>query len=69
MEGMSNPAIQPISEILLFEVLSELYAYRASKWINVDNRDHRLRTLNEGINQRNLKIWADVADKICFGRT
>ena len=20
---------------------------------------------NEGINQRNLKIWADVADKIC----
>ena len=28
-----------------------------------------LRTPNEGINQRNLKIWADVADKICFGRT
>ena len=25
--------------------------------------------INEGINQRNLKIWADVADKICFGRT
>ena len=24
---------------------------------------------NEGINQRNLKIWADVADKICFGST
>ena len=69
MEGMSNPAIQPISENLLFEVLSELYAYRASKWINVDNRDHRLRTLNEGINQRNLKIWADVADKLCFSRT
>ena len=32
-------------------------------------RYHRLRTPNEGINQRNLKIWADVADKICFGRT
>ena len=28
-----------------------------------------LRTPNEGINQRNLKIWGDVADKICFGRT
>ena len=28
-----------------------------------------LRTPNEDINQRNLKIWADVADKICFGRT
>ena len=24
---------------------------------------HGLRTPNEGINQRNLKIWADVADK------
>ena len=31
--------------------------------------DHGLRTPNEGINQRNLKIWVDVADKICFGRT
>ena len=30
---------------------------------------HGLRTPNEGITQRNLKIWADVADKICFGRT
>jgi hypothetical protein len=30
---------------------------------------HRLWTPNEGIHQRNLKIWADVADKICFGRT
>ena len=26
---------------------------------------HGLRTPNEGIN---LKFWADVADKICFGR-
>ena len=30
---------------------------------------HGLRTPNEGINQRHLKNWADVADKICFGRT
>ena len=30
---------------------------------------HGLRTPNEGINQRNLKIWANVADKIGFGRT
>ena len=28
-----------------------------------------LRTPNEGINQRYLKNWADVVDKICFGRT
>ena len=31
--------------------------------------DHGLRTPNEGINQRYLKNWAKVADKICFGRT
>ena len=30
---------------------------------------HGLRTINEGINQRKLKIWADAADKMCFGRT
>ena len=29
--------------------------------------DHGLRTPDEGINQRNLKIWADVADKIFLG--
>ena len=27
-----------------------------------DKQDHGLRTPNEGINQRNLKFWADVAD-------
>ena len=27
-----------------------------------------LQTPNEGIDQRYLKDWADVADKICFGR-
>ena len=32
-------------------------------------RYHGLRTPNEGINQRYLKNWDDVADKICFGRT
>ena len=30
---------------------------------------NRLRTSNEGINQRNLKFWADAADKICFSCT
>ena len=35
----------------------------------VDKNDHGLQTSNEGINQRDLKIWADVADKICFSRT
>ena len=32
-------------------------------------RIHGLRTPNEGINQKNLKFWADVADIIFFGRT
>ena len=31
--------------------------------------NHGLRTPNEGTNQIYLKTWADVADKICFGRT
>ena len=31
-------------------------------------QNHGLRTPNEGINQRYLRNWADVADKICFGR-
>ena len=31
--------------------------------------DHGLRTPNEGKNQKYLKNWVDVADKICFGRT
>ena len=30
---------------------------------------HGLRTPNEGINQRYLKHWVDVGDKICFGHT
>ena len=29
---------------------------------------HGLRTPNEDINQRCLKNWADVADKICFAK-
>ena len=28
-------------------------------------QNYGLRTPNEGINLRNLKFWADVADKIC----
>ena len=42
-----------------------LYRHRVCElWIT-----HGLRTPNEGINFKNLKIWADVADKTCFGRT
>ena len=34
-----------------------------------DSKVHGLRTPNEGINQRYLKNWADVADKICCRHT
>ena len=34
-----------------------------------DGIGHRLRTPNEGINHRNLKIWVDMADKLCLGST
>ena len=40
---------------------------RLDKLLNIP-LDHGLRTPNEGINQKNLKNWADVADKICFGQ-
>ena len=38
-------------------------------WILSVARMHGLRTPIEGINQRNLKFWANVADEICFGRS
>ena len=31
--------------------------------------NHKLLTPNEGINQRNVKIWANVAEKIYFFHT
>ena len=34
-----------------------------------DRQNHELPTLNEGINQKYVKIWANVVDKIWFGRT
>ena len=42
---------------------------RNKRRLNYHTREHGLRTPNEGINQRSLKFWVDVADKICFGRT
>ena len=62
--------------LLIFKNLknknSEIYLctlIEAAQRSAVQSSDHGLRTPNEGINQRNLKIKADVADKICFGRT
>ena len=51
--------------------ISMLYMYAKSvmTWSTHVCWNHGLRTPNEGINRRNLKFWADVADDICFGRT
>ena len=45
------------------------FHYIATGFVNFELGTHGLRTPNEGINFKNLKIWADVADKTCFGRT
>ena len=41
-----------------------MVAARCRKVSPKNERNHGLRRPNEGINQRNLKIWTDVADKI-----
>ena len=41
----------------------------AEFYLKSDAITHGLRTPNEGINRRYLKNWADVVDRICFGRT
>ena len=50
-----------LSEITFFGQISKRQRVCRSK-IN-----HGLWTPNEGINQRNMKIWADVADKTALG--
>ena len=46
-----------------------IHSYENARIFNSNRHRHGLRTPNEDINQRYLKNWADVADKICFGRT
>ena len=57
----------------LYSIASYYYRYTVLKWFYLvhtsNGLGHGLRTTNEGINQRNLKIWADVTDNISFGRT
>ena len=68
------PALQgPQEKSILFRLhmLIPIFRGKASNatWEVAYISSHGLRTPNEGINQRYLKNWADVADKICFGRT
>ena len=54
--------IVTIQELLILKI----FQFYERNW---DTLSHGLWTPNEGINQRYLKYWAGVADKICFGRT
>ena len=47
--------------IILIQKLADLFRKLIA-------HNHGLRTPNEGKNQRILKIWADVADKIPYSR-
>ena len=58
----------PVSKFVLISH-SERSAVMPSRSGVGDSPDQGLQTPNEGINQGYLKNWADVADKICFGRT
>ena len=49
-------------------LLKRKSTYVMSYYILHYSQNHGLRTPKEGIILKNLKHWADVADKICFGR-
>ena len=64
-------SIGPTSHHIILKILGFLEAlFRFYRLLLKGIFDaHGLQTPNEGINQRNLKIWANVADKICFSCT
>ena len=73
--GVRSPWVKH-SIILIFKVIF-LHQNSSSK-IKFKNQFRELEILknqvhidkgNEGINQRYLKNWVDVPDKICFGHT
>ena len=55
-------------EIRFPQIISRILIQKAD-YISPLGNTHGLRTPNEGINQRYLEIWADVADKICCRHT
>ena len=56
--------------LIVFIILLKIKAFKiVSRYALNNAMYHGLRTPNGGINQRYLKNWADVADKICFGHT
>ena len=57
----------PLAMIAAETALLKIFLQISNNCHKVVSINHGLRTPNEGINQRNLKFWANVADKICFG--
>ena len=62
--GVSSLGIQKLERFLPKNQHFQMKLLNFKNWCN--GQLHGLRTPNEGINQRCLKNWADVADKICF---
>ena len=62
--------VSQIEDFFLLNSIMELVSVSTHQLIfhvfanQFNNSIYGLRTSNEGINQRNLKVWADVADKI-----
>ena len=59
--------LDPVSKITLINLRRPRNMKKIT--LDFDVTEHGLRTANEGINQKNLKSWTDLADKICFSRT
>ena len=53
-------------QLNFFSVLTEFFFFSCNGYFK---KTVEINRGSEGINQRNLIIWADVADKLCFGRT
>ena len=66
--------LKKIFEFSYFLMIFQWFSYQFwLKDLASNSSSHRLRTPNEGINRKNLKFWADVADEIwdwglIFGR-
>ena len=64
-----SPCHAPIPYKVIYETVILHHSAQTLTPTMLYNLDQGLRTLNEGINQRYLKNWADVTEKICFGCT
>ena len=69
LEKMRGKILKKLNNLLHIRIRYVYYAKTNEHSCIRFDFNKGLRTPNEGINQSYLKNWADVADKICFGRT